>query len=386
METSDSRKPRSQRTLWVVALVAVVLVVMAITGVLFSACGGTLGGTDTTAVQSTQTTGTGAPGTTAATAAPVTSTSALPPASEGEPSPATSVAKILGPSVVNIKVSGTSGGGFGQGQQFAAEGSGVIYRADGMIITNNHVVTDEASGEPVSNIEVTLATGETLPATLVGHDPLTDLAVIKVQKSDLPVAKFVADAPQVGEYAVAIGSPLGFENSVTLGIVSGLGRSLGGVTGAEASPTPTSSRPTLPSARATLAARWRTPTAEVIGINVAYLPPSQTGAVNIGFAIPSITVTSVADQLIATGKVTHAYMGVGTQPITPELQQQYNLSRDSGVLIAEVAPNGPAAAAGLQQGDIILKVERPGCDRFGGARRHDPRHEAGRPGPGHHRS
>jgi S1-C subfamily serine protease len=359
METSSSKWSLPRRTRWVV-LLAVALLVVALTGVLVSACGGTLGSTDTTTAQATQpTTATvaGTPATTPVTAA-AGPTSTLPPASQGEPSPATEVAKILGPSVVNIKVSGTSAGGngFGQGGQYAAEGSGVIYSADGYIITNNHVVTDDASGNPVSKIEVTLATGEQLPATLVGHDPMTDLAVVKVTpKGSLPVAKFVAGVPEVGEYAVAIGSPLGFENSVTLGIVSGLGRSLSGLSGGniaytnliqtDAPISPGNSGGALANAKG-----------EVIGINVAYLPPGSTGAVNIGFAIPSVTATAIADQLIATGKATHAYMGVSTQPITPELQQQYNLSRSSGLLIAEVAPNSPAAAAGLQQGDIVIKV------------------------------
>ena len=95
----------------------------------------------------------------------------------------------------------------------------------------------------------------------------------------------------------------------------------------------------------------------MIGINVAYLPPGQTGAVNIGFAIPSVTATKVADEIIATGKATHAYMGVGTRTVTPDLQQQFGLSRSSGVLVAEVTPGGPADKAGIQQGDIIIEID-----------------------------
>ncbi len=209
----------------------------------------------------------------------------------------------------------------------------------------------------MSTIKVTLATGEQLDATIVGRDPLSDLAVIKVQPNgQLPAAKFVAGAPKVGEYAVAIGSPLGYENSVTLGIVSGLGRSIEGVTGAEGVALSNLIQTDAPISPGNSGGALANSNSEVIGINVAYLPPGSTGAVNIGFAIPSTTATSVADQIISTGKAVHAYMGVGTQPITPELQQQYGLSRSSGLLIAEVAPNSPAAAAGLQQGDIILKV------------------------------
>jgi S1-C subfamily serine protease len=354
----------STRARWL-ALVAMAVVMVVVIGVLVSACGGTLGSTDTTATQATAVTTAGGAAAPATTTAPAPSSTTLPPASPGEESPATSVATILGPSVVNIKVTGTTTGsnGFGQGfgqqgpQQYAAEGSGVIYRSDGMIITNNHVVSDEASGDPVSTIQVTLATGEILPATIVGRDPLSDLAVIKVQpKGDLPAAKFVGGLPKIGEYAVAIGSPLGYENSVTLGIVSGLSRQIEGVTGPEsvalsnliqtdAAISPGNSGGALANSKA-----------EVIGINVAYEPPGQTGAVSIGFAIPSTTAVTVADQLISSGKATHAYMGVGTQSITPELQKQYNLSRSSGLLVAEVAQASPAAAAGLQQGDIIVKV------------------------------
>jgi len=353
----------SIRTHWL-ALLAVAVVMVVVIGVLVSACGGMLGSANTTGAQATAVTTAGTAATQATTAAPASSSTTLPPASPGEASPAQSVATILGPSVVNIKVTGTTSGNSGgsgqpgQGQQYAAEGSGVIYRSDGMILTNNHVVSDEASGNPVSTIQVTFATGEILPATIVGRDPLSDLAVIKVQpKGDLPAAKFVGGLPKVGEYAVAIGSPLGYENSVTLGIVSGLSRQIEGVTGPEsvalsnliqtdAAISPGNSGGALANSKA-----------EVIGINVAYEPPGQTGAVSIGFAIPSTTAVSVADQLISSGKATHAYMGVGTRSITPELKQQYGLSRSSGLLVAQVAPGSPAEAAGLQQGDIIVKVD-----------------------------
>lgn len=348
--STGSSSTRTRR----LALLTVAIVMVVMIGVLVSACGGTLGSTDTTGAATSAT----AAGT-AATQAAASSSTTLPPASPGEASPAQSVATVLGPSVVNIKISGTSGAsGFGQQRQYAGEGSGVIYRSDGMIITNNHVVSDEASGDPVSSIQVTFATGETLPATIVGRDPLSDLAVIKVQPNgQLPVAKFVAGAPKVGEYAIAIGSPLGYENSVTLGIVSGLGRSIEGVTGAEGIALTNLIQTDAPISPGNSGGALANSKGEVLGINVAYLPPGLTGAVNIGFAIPSTTATSVADQIIATGKAVHAYMGVGTQPITPELQQQYGLSRSSGLLIAEVAPNSPAAAAGLQQGDIIVEVD-----------------------------
>jgi serine protease Do len=324
--TSATRFLRSWpvRTRRVVALVAVVLIVAAVTtGILVSPAG-------------------------QASAA-----------SQATTSPAQDVAKVLGPSVVNIKV--------GDGQRYSAEGSGVIYRADGLIITNNHVVTDESTGQSVSAIKVTLATGEQLDGTLVGRDPSTEIAVIKVNPGrDLPAATFVKDLPAVGEYAIAIGSPLGYENSVTLGVVSGLARQVDGVTGDAATALSNLLQTDAPISPGNSGGALADSNAQVIGINVAYEPPAQTGAVSIGFAIPAATATKVADQLITNGSVTgggngsaasQAYLGVGTIDVTPELQQQYGLSQSSGVLIAEVALGSPAEAAGLQQGDIIVQAD-----------------------------
>lgn len=303
----------------------------------------------TTAVPTTQTTGaTGSTGVTGTT---------LGGASDGLASPAQSVATKLGPSVVNIAMSGTIQGPFGQQQSYAGEGSGVIYTADGMILTNNHVVTDD-NGDPVGKLEVTFATGEKLTATIVGRDPLTDLAVIKVNSTkQLPIAAFRNDQPTVGEYAVAIGSPLGYENSVTLGIVSGLVRSIEGVTGSEGVALNNLIQTDAPISPGNSGGALANSNGEVIGINVAYLPPAQTGAVNIGFAIPSVVATQVADEIIKTGKATHAYLGVGTQTVTADLQQQFGLTRSTGILVAEVTASGPAAKAGVQQGDIILKID-----------------------------
>ena len=271
-------------------------------------------------------------------------------------SPAESVATKLAPSVVNIKVS--AGAQTTSEPQLAGEGSGVIYSADGFILTNNHVVTMDGA-QRVDKVDVTLATGEVLPASIIGTDPLTDIAVIKVTPTKpLPVATFVNAQATVGEYAVAIGSPLGYANSVTLGIVSGTGRTLDYATGQEAlayvdliqtdaAISPGNSGGALADAQG-----------QVIGINVAYLPPAQTGAENVGFAIPAETATRVADQLIKTGKAAHAYLGVSTQTLTPDLAQQFGLGgATAGALVAEVAANSPAAAAGIRQGDVITNID-----------------------------
>jgi serine protease Do len=315
-----------ERTRMVIALLAVALVVVAVTGVLISLTG-------------------------------QASAAAQPSAS-----PAEDVAKVLGPSVVNLKVAwGSSGTDFGSGQgqqQYSAEGSGVIYRADGTIITNNHVVTDENTGNAVSAIKVTLATGEQLDGTLVGRDPTSEIAVIKVNAGhDLPAAQFARQVPTVGEYAVAIGSPLGYDNSVTLGVVSGLRRQVEGATGTEAVALSNLIQTDAPISPGNSGGALAKAGGQVFGINVAYEPPAQPGAVSIGFAIPATTATSVAEQLINNGSVKQAYLGIGPLDVTPSLQQQYGLSRSSGVLVAEVAQGSPAEAAGLQQGDIIVKAD-----------------------------
>jgi serine protease Do len=362
---SHGAKKRIRTTMIATLAAVIVLVVLA-----FALAGCTVvmgGGTTTTARASTATTAVAGTTSTGVTTGDPTATTgntvATLPATENGialASPAKSVAQQLGPSVVNIKVSANvQGGGFFGDQPYSAEASGVIYSSDGMIITNDHVVTVDTTGQLVDSVSVTLATGEVLPAKIIGHDPLTDLAVIKVSSSKaLPVAVFDSSQAVVGDYAIAIGSPLGFANSVTMGIVSGLNRSLDQLTGSssaaayvdliqtDAAISPGNSGGALADAAG-----------EVIGINVAYAPPSSTGAENIGFAIPALLATNIADQIIKTGKATHVYLGVSTQTVTADLQKQFNLSRSTGALVAQVSANSPASKAGLKQGDIIIKID-----------------------------
>jgi serine protease DegQ len=228
------------------------------------------------------------------------------------------------------------------------EGSGVVWDGEGVVLTNNHVVAG------ASEVEVVLASGARLPATVAETDERADLAVLRVERDGLPAATFRRTLPDVGELAIAMGNPLGFEQSVTAGIVSGVHRSIpsGGQTPAlvdliqtDAAISPGNSGGALVDANG-----------EVIGINVAYIPP-EARAVSIGFAIPSPTVIDVVGQLLEQGKVDRAYLGVGVVQITPDLAEQLGLGVKSGVGVESVNPGGAAARGGIRGGDIVVAIE-----------------------------
>lgn len=241
----------------------------------------------------------------------------------------------LQPSVVAVET--------GQG-----EGSGVVYRADGLIVTNEHVVRG------AREVEVRFQDGRRSPARVVAADQLTDLALLKAERTGLKPATFAQTLPRVGELAVAIGNPLGFENSATAGIISGLHRNIpGSATGAQplvdliqtdAAISPGNSGGALVGADA-----------RVLGINEAYIPPEQ-GAVSLGFAIPAPTVVDVVTQLIQTGEVRHAFMGVTPQTVTEQLAEAYDLPVERGAIVVEVQRGSPADRAGLAPGDIIVAM------------------------------
>lgn len=227
-------------------------------------------------------------------------------------------------------------------------GSGIVYSADGMIVTNNHVIAG------ASSLTVAFASGEQVPATLVGADPIGDVAVLKVDKTGLPPASFETALPQVGQLAVAIGSPLGFEDTVTVGIVSGLQRTVPGsaqesqalvdLIQTDAAISPGNSGGALVDANS-----------QVIGMNVAYIPPAAS-AVSIGFAIPAETVTAIANDLIAGKPVQHAFLGIRYGQLTPQIAQQYKINSDHGLIVLEVQSGSPAESAGMKPGDVVLSV------------------------------
>lgn len=232
-------------------------------------------------------------------------------------------------------------------------GSGFVVSSDGLILTNAHVV------EGSDRVKVTLKNGTTYEGEVMGTDSLTDVAVIKIEAdTELPAVTFAdSDELQPGEWAIAIGNPLGLDNTVTTGIVSATGRSSAQVGVADkrvsfiqtdAAINPGNSGGPLLNAKG-----------EVIGINTAIIQRAQ----GLGFAIPVNSARDIAEELIAKGRVDHSYLGIQMAGITPELKQELrrqknlNLNAEEGIVIIDVVPDSPAARAGLQSGDVIREIE-----------------------------
>jgi serine protease Do len=281
------------------------------------------------------------------------------------------IAKEVKPAVVNVSTKRVEGGPqmrspFGSGDPFEqffrqygdqpkrsvrSMGSGFIINANGHIITNNHVV------EGASEITVKLSDGRELGATLVGRDPKTDLALLKVEATGLPtVALGDSSELRVGEAVMAIGNPFGLEQTVTTGIVSATGRVIGqgpydDFVQTDASINPGNSGGPLINSRG-----------QAVGINAAIFSQSG-GSVGIGFAIPSNQAKSVVTQLAETGRVSRSWLGVSIQPLTPELAKGFNLSDAKGALVASVTEDSPAMKAGIKAGDVITEYDGRAVNR-----------------------
>ena len=267
----------------------------------------------------------------------------------------TGAVERVSPSVVAIEVTKPSGASGrratrdSRGERTGA-GSGFIVTPDGFALTNSHVV------HGATDLKVKLTDGRRLAAQLIGDDPDTDLAVIRVDAPDLvPAGLGDSDALRPGQVAIAIGCPLGFQCSVTTGVISALGRSLRAQNGrlmdaiiqTDAALNPGNSGGPLVSTRG-----------EVIGVNTAVILPAQ----GLAFAVPVNTARDVAAHLINHGRIRRSFVGFGGQtvPLVRQVVRYYQLPQETGVLVIALEPGSPAEAAGLAEGDIIIRIgERP---------------------------
>jgi S1-C subfamily serine protease len=266
----------------------------------------------------------------------------------------TTVARKVAPSVVNIDVKATAQASpFSLGQQTqSGTGSGVIYTADGYIITNNHVI------EGAQDIKVTLASGAEFTAKLVGTDPTNDIAVVKIEKSGLPaITVGNSDTLVVGQLCIAVGSPLGFEQTVTAGIVSALHRTVAAdSTSGQAEVLTNLIQTDAPINPGNSGGALCDSSSNLIGIN-ALIASQSGGSEGIGFAIPINTAKSVADAIIGGKTISHPYIGVQSQTVSSDIASEYNLPVSDGAYVTYVAPGSPAAKAGIQTGDIIVSID-----------------------------
>jgi serine protease Do len=230
-------------------------------------------------------------------------------------------------------------------------GSGFVIASDGYIVTNNHVISSGRNrNEPVDSITVTLADRREFKARVVGRDPLTDLAVLKIEATGLPFVQFGnSQGVRVGDWSIAIGNPFGLGGTVTAGIISALHRDIGSgqydrYIQTDASINQGNSGGPLFDLNG-----------NVIGINTAIFSPTG-GNVGLGFAIPAELAKPVVDQLKSTGAVKRGYLGVAIQRLSADIADGLGLPKDKGEIVANVEPGGPAARAGIRQGDVILSV------------------------------
>lgn len=293
-------------------------------------------------------TGTTAPAPTPSTSSPPATSAASPTPSPGNgagntqdagpgtTAPVTEIVENLAPSVVTIF---TDGG----------LGSGVVYSADGLILTNEHVVRGS------TKVEVAFADGQRVAGTVKATDAVTDLALVQAERTGLPKPTYQSTLPKVGEGAVVLGSPLGFENTATAGIISGLHRSIPGSAQDSLSLVDLiqTDAPISPGNSGGAVINMR---GEVVGISEAYIPPS-SGAVALGFAIPAATAVQVAEELLANGTVRHAYLGLTPGELTRQIAEQLGINATTGVVVLSVDRDGPAGRAGIRPGDVIETME-----------------------------
>jgi serine protease Do len=225
-----------------------------------------------------------------------------------------------------------------------AQGSGFFISADGYVVTNGHVVSDSQSVEIETDMQ------KTYKAKVVGTDPKTDVALLKVDgRSDFPYVAFADAVPQVGDWVLAVGNPYGLGGTVTAGIVSARGRDIG------TSPYDDFIQIDAPVNKGNSGGPAFDESGKVVGVTTAIYSPSG-GSVGIGFAIPADTVKSVVAQLKETGAVTRGWIGVQVQPVTEDIAGSLGLQRAEGALVDELQPDGPASKSGIKPGDVIQSI------------------------------
>jgi len=240
-------------------------------------------------------------------------------------------------------------GGMGampQGKEvITGEGSGFFISADGYAVTNNHVV------DHAENVQVTTDDGKTYKAKVIGTDPKTDVALIKVDADKtFPFVKFADQAPRVGDWVVAVGNPFGLGGTVTAGIVSARGRDIG------SGPYDDYIQIDAPINKGNSGGPAFNTNGDVIGVNTAIFSPSG-GSVGIGFDVPASTAKMVVAQLKAHGQVERAWLGVQVQPVTADIADSLGLKKAEGALVDQPQPNSPAAQAGIAAGDVITAID-----------------------------
>ena len=231
----------------------------------------------------------------------------------------------------------------GPRQRTSGQGSGFFISPDGYAVTNNHVV------DKADQVEVQTDDGKTYSAKVIGTDPRTDLALIKVDGNNFPYAKLADKAPRIGDWVLAVGNPFGLSSTVTAGIVSARGRDIG------AGPYDDFLQIDAPVNKGNSGGPTFDIDGHVVGVNTAIFSPSG-GSVGIAFAIPAATVDSVVTQLRDKGSVTRGWIGVQIQPVTKDIADSMGLKNTNGALVAEPQPGSPAVKAGVKAGDVITAV------------------------------
>ncbi len=247
----------------------------------------------------------------------------------------------------------------------AAEGSGFFISADGYAVTNNHVV------DHAKTVQVVTDDGKILNAKVIGTDPKTDLALIKVDGNDFPFVKFADHDPRIGDWVIAVGNPFGLGGTVTAGVVSARGRDIG------SGPYDDYIQIDAPVNKGNSGGPSFDVNGNVIGVNTAIFSPSG-GSVGIGFDIPADTVKTVVAQLKDTGHVTRGWMGVQIQAVTADIADSLGLKKAEGAIVDEPQSDSPAAKAGIMAGDVITTLDGTsgeGLPYAGAQDQHDgPRH------------